>query len=254
MKKVFYTNGFKPNENGDNPASKKLLGMMWAVNEISGYSSFLWDYKKISIFELYQQHSDCAAILISEGTVPPNHCAMFMDQYPEVKLIYVNNGISLDTIKFEHEIKLNEVPFMVENRHMFGKSQGYLTSDYAVFSDTLSKEQADMLNTIGGIARLRVYGGRPQHRVNNYCGILINSETKDCMASIKNVIMFDSSLEPTVRAMGLKAIVANKNFSNLEDLVGIVKGIDGGLDINLVVSPDDVSGESYQNYVVQHII
>lgn len=259
MKKIFYTS--------ENEPAKKLLGMMWAVNGISGHSSFLWDYKKISIFELYQQHRDCSAILVSENTVPVKHCEMFAAQYPEVKLIYVHNDSKMtDKIKevgFSGEINLKDVPFMAENRLMFGQNQEYLKSDFVVFADNLSKEQVTWLNTIGGIASLRVYGKRPQFKLNNYCGILLNSQMKDCMASVKNVIMFEPSLAPTVKSLGLKAIVCPDHFKSLEELVGIVKAIKGGLDINSYdwsnleyrgETLDKTSLESYQDYVMQKII
>jgi len=256
MKKIFYTS--------ENEPAKKLSGMMWAVDGISGYNSFLWDHKKISIFELYQKHPDCHAILVSENTVPQNHCQMFATQYPEVKLIYVHNDGSLNlSVEFSSEINLKDVPFMTENRLMFGRNQEYLKSDFVVFADNLSKEQVAWLNTIGGIASLRVYGKRPQFKLNNYCGILLNSQMKDCMASVKNVIMFEPSLAPTVKSLGLKAIVCPDHFKSLEELVGIVKAIKGGLDINSYdwsnleyrgETLDKTSLESYQDYVMQKII
>jgi hypothetical protein len=262
MKKVFYTNGFNPELSGEQlAASKKLLGMMWAVNEISGYGSFMWDYKKISIFELYQQHPDCVAILITQDSVPAKHCEMFMEEHPEVKVIYVHDNRSmmkdsLTKVNFKHEIDLSKVPHMVENRHMFGTPQKYLKSEFVVFADTLSKQQVDWLNTIGGLVNLRVYGRRPNHRLDNYCGILLNSEMKDCMASVKNVIMFEPSLAPTVRSMGLKAIVFPNDFDTLEKLVGVVKSIKNDISIDLpsVENLDQTSSDSYQNYVMQTII
>ena len=189
---------------------------------------------------------------------------MFATQYPEVKLIYVHNDGSLNLSgEFSSEINLKDGPFMTENRLMFGRNQEYLKSDFVVFADNLSKEQVAWLNTIGGIASLRVYGKRPQFKLNNYCGILLNSQMKDCMASVKNVIMFEPSLAPTVKSLGLKAIVCPDHFKSLEELVGIVKAIKGGLDINSYdwsnleyrgETLDKTSLESYQDYVMQKII
>ncbi len=268
MKKIFYTNGFKENEYGQNPSFKKLLGMMWAVNNISGYGSFLWDHKKISIFELYQQHPECAAILVTQDTVPVRHCEMFMREHPEVKVIYVHdNRPSSAPQEVEDSINLADTPFMAESRLMFGKPQEYLTSEFAVFStDTLSKQQVDWMNTIGGICNLRVYGKRPAYKLNNYCGVLLNSQMKDCMASVKNVVMFEPSLAPTVKSMGINAIVCPDHFKTLEELVAIVRAINGGLDVSTYPdwpysrleysgeTLDNTSVENYQNYVMQKII
>ena len=267
MKKIFYTNGFKENEYGQNPSFKKLLGMMWAVNNISGYASFLWDHKKLSIFELYQQHPECEAIIVTQDTIPIRHCEMFMEEHPEVKVLYVHdNCLPQEVTGFKGNINLTDIPYMVESRLMFGQRQEYLKSEFVVFSDTLSKQQVDWLNVIGGICNLRVYGRRPDYKLNNYCGILLNSQMKDCMASVKNVIMFEPSLAPTVKSMGLTPIVCPDHFKTLEELTAIVRAIDGGLDISTHPdwpysrlgysgeTLDNTSVENYQNYVMQTII